>query len=84
MQTVWPQIRPDKTVGPDLDTNCLTLKEFFEKVDLEKNQQTTKKDEKLPSRQRVLTPEKPLVGGLSRFARIGLSLFGRINYELIC
>ena len=42
---------------PDLDPNCLTLtvflKEFFEKVDFEKNQQTTKEHEKLPSRQRV-------------------------------
>ena len=28
-------------------------KEFFEKVDFEKNQQTTKKHEKLSSRQRV-------------------------------
>ena len=29
------------------------LKEFFEKVDFEKNQQTTKKHEKLPRRQIV-------------------------------
>ena len=29
------------------------LKEFFKKVDFEKNQQTTKKHAKLPSRQRV-------------------------------
>ena len=29
------------------------LKEFFEKVDFEKNQQTTNKYEKFPSRQRV-------------------------------
>ena len=29
------------------------LKEFFEKVDFEKNQQTKKKHAKLPSRQRV-------------------------------
>ena len=29
------------------------LKEFFEKIDFEKNQQTTKKHEKLPSMQRV-------------------------------
>ena len=45
-------------VGPDLDQNCLTLmvmlKEFLEKVDIEKkNQQTTKKQGKFPSRQRV-------------------------------
>ena len=44
-------------VRPDLDPNCLTLiaflKEFFEKVDFEKNQQTTKKHAKLPSRQSV-------------------------------
>ena len=35
------------------DTLMVFLKEFFEKVDFEKNQQTTKKHEKLPSRQRV-------------------------------
>ena len=29
------------------------LKEFLEKVDFEKNQETTKKHEKIPSRQRV-------------------------------
>ena len=34
-----------QNVGPDLDPNCLTalmvfLKEFMEKVDIEKNQQT--------------------------------------------
>ena len=34
------------------DTLIVFLKEFFEKSDL-KNQQTTKKHEKLPSRQRV-------------------------------
>ena len=33
------------------------LKEFFEKVDFEKNQQTTKKHEKLPSMQRVNTQQ---------------------------
>ena len=31
------------------------LKEFFEKVDFEKNQQTSKKRAKLPIRQRVMT-----------------------------
>ena len=41
-------------VGPDLDLSCLPLlKELFEKDDIEKNQQTTKNHEKLPSRQRV-------------------------------
>ena len=35
------------------DTLMVFLKEFFEKVQIEKNQQTTKKHEKLPSRQRV-------------------------------
>ena len=41
-------------VGPDLDPNCLIfLKELFEKFDFEKNQQTIKKHEKLPNRQRV-------------------------------
>ena len=35
------------------DTLMVFLKEFFEKVDFEKNQQTTKKHEKLPRRQRV-------------------------------
>ena len=36
---------PDQNVRPDLDPNCLTdgIPElFFEKVDFEKNQQTTK------------------------------------------
>ena len=46
-----------QNVRPDLDSNCLTLmvllKEFFEKVDFEKNQQTSKKHEKLPRMQRV-------------------------------
>ena len=38
-------------VGPDLDPNCLTLWwYFFEKVDFEKNQHTTKKFAKLLSR----------------------------------
>ena len=36
-----------QNVRPDLDLNCTTLmvflKEFFEKVDFEKNEQTTKK-----------------------------------------
>ena len=48
------------------DTLMLFLKEFFEKVDFEKHQQTTKKHEKLPSGQRVnpglmtmLTPLMP-------------------------
>ena len=35
------------------DTLMVLLKEFFEKVEFEKNQQTTKKHAKLPSRQRV-------------------------------
>ena len=35
------------------DTQNIFLKEFFEKVDFEKNQQTAKKHTKLPSRQRV-------------------------------
>ena len=43
-------LNPDQTrqnVRPDLDPNCLTLrvflKEFFEIVDFEKNEQTAKK-----------------------------------------
>ena len=53
-------LEPDQArqnVEPDLDSNSLTLvvlwKEFFKKVDFEKNQQMTKKHEKLPIRQRV-------------------------------
>ena len=42
-----------QNVGPDLDSNCLTLwvflKDFLEKVDFEKNQQTTKKHENYPA-----------------------------------
>ena len=37
------------------DTQMVFLKEFFEKVDFEKNQQTTKKHEKLPMMGRVKT-----------------------------
>ena len=47
-------------VGPDLDsgsklfdTSMIFLKEFFEKDDFEKNQQTTKKHAKLPRMQRI-------------------------------
>ena len=57
----WKQFRPGS--GPTscrawsgsklFDTLLTFLKEFFEKVDFEKNQQTTKKHEKLPSMQRV-------------------------------
>ena len=36
-----------------LHSGGIYLKEFFEKVDFEKNRQTTKKHEKLPSRQSV-------------------------------
>ena len=43
IQTVWSQ----------MVKNSPFLKEFFEKVDFEKNQQTTKQHAKLPSRQRV-------------------------------
>ena len=53
-------LEPDQAwqnVGPDLDPDCLTLmvflKDFFERVDLEKNQLTTKTHTKLPRRQRV-------------------------------
>ena len=53
----YKQFGPRQSVGPDLDPNCLTLivypKESSKKVDFENNQQTTKKHEKLPSRQRV-------------------------------
>ena len=43
--------------GPDLDLNCLTLivflKEYFDKFNFEKGQQTTKNCENLPIMQRV-------------------------------
>ena len=38
------------------DTLIKYLKEFFQKIDFEKNQQTTKKHAKLPSRQSVKVP----------------------------
>ena len=52
--TFAKSLGPDQTrqnLGPDLDPNCLTpikafLKEIFEKVDFEKKQQVTKKQEK--------------------------------------
>ena len=53
------QFRPRPSLffgGSDLDPNCLTLKEFFKKVDFlkkKKYQHTTKKHAKFPSRQRV-------------------------------
>ena len=57
---VCKQFGPDQARQngwPDLNPNCLTLivylKEFFEKIDFEKNQQTTKKREKFPRGQRV-------------------------------
>ena len=40
LQTVWILIRPD--IGPDLDPNCLTRKELFEKADFVDNQQRAK------------------------------------------
>ena len=52
----YHKIEIDQNVGPDLDPSCLTLvylKEIFENVGFEKNQQTTKKHSNLPSRQRV-------------------------------
>ena len=33
--------------GPDLDPICLTLRWYFEKVDFEKNRQTTKKGQRI-------------------------------------
>ena len=45
--TFASSLDPDQArqnVWPDLDTSMVILKEFFEKVDFEKNQQTTKKD----------------------------------------
>ena len=42
-----------QNVGPDLDPNCLTLmvflKEFFEKINFEKNRQTTQKMQNYPA-----------------------------------
>ena len=52
--TFGNSLDPDQdqqNVGPDLDPNSLTLmiflKEFFEKVDFEKNQQTTNNHTKI-------------------------------------
>ena len=47
-----------QNIGPDLDSNCLTLWLYFwkivlKKLILKKNTQTTKKHAKLPSKQRV-------------------------------
>ena len=53
LKTFSNSLYPDQArqnVGPDLDPNCLNLmvlpKEFFNKVDFEKNQQMTKVREK--------------------------------------
>ena len=59
--TLANSLDPDQArriVGADQGPNCLTLrwyflKIFFQKVNFEKNQQTTKKHEKLPSMQLV-------------------------------
>ena len=40
--TIAHCLDPDQNVGPDLAPNRLTLKEFFEKVNLEKSQQRTR------------------------------------------
>ena len=49
-------------VGPDQDPNCFTLmlflEEFIEKINFEKNQQTTKNHENLPSMQSFLRVKK--------------------------
>ena len=71
-------------VRPDLDPNYLTLmvflKEFFEKVDNEKNQQTTKKHEKLPRMQRVKLMDKYVH---KFFVHLGLRLDSIIFFCLI-
>ena len=50
-------VQARQNVGPNLGPNCLTLmvflKEFFERVDFEKNLQMAKKHKKLPMGQRV-------------------------------
>ena len=50
-------VQAGQNIGLDLYSNCLTPivnpEFFFEKVNFEKNQQTTKKHAKLPSKQRV-------------------------------
>ena len=53
-QIDWTQIRPNETPESNLfDTQMVFLKEFFKKLILEKNHQTTKKHEKFPRGQRV-------------------------------
>ena len=47
-----------QNIQSDLDPNLVFLKEFFQNVDFEKNQQTTKKHEKLPMGQRVKEEKK--------------------------
>ena len=44
---------PDQARSNLFDTLMVFMKEFFEKADFEKNQQTTKKHEKFPSMQKV-------------------------------
>ena len=46
-----PRSGPTRSGSKLFDILMVFLKEFFQKVNLEKNQQTTKKEEKLPSRQ---------------------------------
>ena len=49
--------RSGPTIRLLFDILLVFLKEFFQKVNFEKNQQTTKKHEKLPSRQWVKLPK---------------------------
>ena len=46
LQTVWTQGMAQQNIGAELAPNCLTLKDFVENVQFEKNQQTTKKHAK--------------------------------------
>ena len=56
LTTFANSLDPDQgrlSVGPDLEPNCLTLIEYFEKWLILKSQQKASKHEKLPSMQRV-------------------------------
>ena len=68
--TVANNFDPDQAwqnVRPDLDTQIVFLKDFFQEVDFEKNQQTTKKREKiLRGHQLMQNFSKPILSKMNK------------------
>ena len=66
------------------DILMVFLKEFFEKVDVEKNQHMTKQHEKLPSRQRVKYDPPSIMLSQTNLQYIGheQSILNRVPTEI--